>query len=36
MLTNAEVDALLTEDKIITANVRWHPSGGKHSENYTL
>ena len=36
MLTNTEVAALLAQDKIITANIRWHSIGGKHSENYRL
>ena len=36
MLTNTEVATLLAEDKIITANVRWHSIGGKYGENYSL
>jgi hypothetical protein len=36
MLSNAEVNDLLAKEKIITANLRWRPKGGKYSENYTL
>ena len=36
MLTNAEVSDLLDKDNIITANLHWHPKGGKYSERYFL
>ncbi len=36
MLTDSEVASILAEAKVITANVRWRPVGGRSGEAYYL